>query len=93
MDIETMKKLVAIVAKDYPIKKIILFGSRANNTNRPDSDIDLIVEFTAPVSLLTLSKLHIRLENLFNLNVDIVHGPLQPSDLLEVDKEIELYVA
>lgn len=92
MNIETMKCLVSTVATEYPIKRIILFGSRANNTNRPDSDIDLIVEFTAPVSLLTLSKLRIRLENLFNLNVDIVHGPLQPSDLLKVDKKIELYV-
>ena len=57
MDIETMKKIIYPIAIAYPIKKITLFGSRADNTNRPDSDVDLIIEFSEPISLLTLSKI------------------------------------
>ena len=53
MDIETMKKIIYPIAIEYPIKKITLFGSRADNTNRPDSDVDLIIEFSEPISLLT----------------------------------------
>lgn len=93
MDINTIQNIVSKVAKEFPIKKITLFGSRANNTNREDSDVDLIIEFSAPVSLLTLSRVRLRLEELLQLNVDVVHGPLRADDLLVVDKEVELYVA
>lgn len=93
MDIKTIRTIVSKVASEFPIKKITLFGSRANNTNREDSDVDLIIEFSAPVSLLTLSSVRLRLEELLQLNVDVVHGPLRADDLLVVDKEVELYVA
>ena len=55
--------------------------------------MDLIVEFSEAVSLLTLSQIKYRLEEMLNLSVDIVHGPLRSDDLLEVGKEVELYVA
>lgn len=93
MEIRNIQTIVQKVAKEYPIKKITLFGSRADNTNRDDSDVDLIIEFKTPISLLTLSKLRIRLEELLQLNVDIIHGPLHEEDLIEVNKEVELYVA
>lgn len=93
MNIDDMKKLIKNVVVEYPIKKVTLFGSRANNTNRSDSDVDLIIEFYEPVSLLTLSRLRLRLEELLGLDVDLVHGPLQKDDLVEVNNEVELYVA
>lgn len=93
MDIETMKKIIYPIAIEYPIKKITLFGSRADNTNRPDSDVDLIIEFSEPISLLTLSKIRVHLEEVLGLDVDVVHGPIQKTDLIEVNKEVELYVA
>lgn len=70
-----------------------MFGSRANNINRENSDVDLIIEFAAPVSLITLSSVRLRLEELLKLNVDVVHGPVRAEDLLDIDKEVELYVA
>lgn len=93
MDINTIQNIVSKVANEFPIKRITLFGSRANNTNREDSDVDLIIEFSTPVSLLMLSRVRLRLEELLQLNVDVVHGPLRSDDLLVVDKEVELYVA
>ena len=81
------------VVKEYPISRICLFGSRAAGTNREDSDVDFIMEFSEPMSLLRLSMLRIRLEELLQLEVDIVHGPLRESDMLEVDKVVELYAA
>ncbi len=77
----------------YPIKRVVLFGSRASGKNRDDSDIDLIMEFSEPVSLLTLSEIKIRLEDVLGIEVDLVHGPVQAGDLIEVDEEIELYAA
>lgn len=93
MTIIELKNAIISAVQGYPVKSIILFGSRADGTNRDDSDVDLIVEFSAPVTLLTLSDLQLKLEEMLRLDVDIIHGPLQPTDLLEIGKEVVLYAA
>ena len=90
---EQMRKTIISIAQKYKLKKVVLFGSRAEGTNTEQSDIDLIVEFLCPVSLLVLSDLKCSLEEEWGLDVDIIHGPLQENDLIEVGKEIELYAA
>ena len=86
--IDQIVKGISIVAQEYPIKKAELFGSR------PDSDVDLLVEFTTPrVSLLTLNGVKYRLEELLGTEVDVVHGPLPKSSMLEIDKRISVYGA
>ena len=77
----------------YSIKSIILFGSRANGTNQDDSDVDLILEFYNPVSLIVLSEIKIEMEEVLNLDVDIVHGPVTEDDMLEIGEEVVLYAA
>ena len=42
LDIQKIKDGVQLAAQEYPIKKAELFGSYANGTNRPDSDVDQI---------------------------------------------------
>ena len=93
--IEQIVKGVSIVAREYPnIKKAELFGSLARGQGRPDSDVDLLVEFTTPrVSLLTLNGVKYRLEELLGTEVDVVHGPLPKSSMLEIDKRISVYGA
>lgn len=93
MTIENLKSNIQKIVDDYPIKKVSLFGSRAEGTNREDSDVDLIMEFLMPVSLLTLSMIKVKLEELLNVGVDIIHGPLRETDLIEVGKVVELYAA
>ena len=93
MNLETMKKYICEIASDYPIKRVVLFGSRADGNFREDSDVYLMMEFTEPVTLLTISRIKLRLEELLQLSVDIVHGPLREEDLLEFHKEVELYAA
>ena len=93
MSIEEIKNSVAALADEYNISKVILFGSRASGNNRADSDIDLIVEFSKPVSLLKLSALKNRLEEITGFSVDIIHGPLRDDDMIEIDNEVVLYAA
>ena len=38
-----LKKFVARLSKNFEIKEVILFGSRARNKEKNDSDIDLII--------------------------------------------------
>ena len=93
MTIEKIKEAMELMSKNYPVERAYLFGSSADGTNRTDSDIDLIIEFTKRVSLLTISSMKIELEEMLNLEVDIVHGPVRETDLLEVDKVVEVYAA
>ncbi|MBD5393741.1 MAG: hypothetical protein HDR71_05615 [Lachnospiraceae bacterium] len=93
MTIEMLKSNVLTIVNDYPIKRITLFGSRAAGTEREDSDVDLIMEFSIPISLLTLSIIKLKLEEILKVGVDIVHGPIVESDLIEIGKVVELYAA
>jgi hypothetical protein len=93
MTIDFIKENILKLIGRYPIKKITLFGSRADGTNRIDSDVDLIIEFTSQVSILTLSQIKCELEEMLGLNVDVIHGPIREDDMIEVGKVIELYAA
>ena len=93
MTIDDIKNAVKDVAVEFPISRTVLFGSRANGTFTPESDVDLIMEFNAPVTLITISKIKNRLESILETNVDIVHGPLQDDDMIEIENEIEVYKA
>jgi hypothetical protein len=90
---DEMKDKIIEVIKNYPVKSVVLFGSRASGENRADSDVDLIMEFSTPITLLTISKLTIDLEEILGLNVDVIHGPMQETDLLEIGKTVKLYAA
>ena len=93
MNIETIKNAVLKLVDQYPISKVILFGSRANGTNSENSDIDLIMEFYAQITLITLSAIKVSLEEMLRLRVDVIHGPVKESDMIEIGKEIVLYAA
>ena len=44
LNIQIVKDTLKPVFKNYNLKKVVLFGSVAKNTNRIDSDIDLLVD-------------------------------------------------
>ncbi len=92
IDINKIKNSIAIVGKEYPIKRVDLFGSYADGTYNQESDIDLLVEFKTPsVSLLTLSGLKYRLEEIIGLDVDIIHAPLTEGALITLGEVIPVY--
>ena len=91
---QQIKDSVNTVSREYSLRRVELFGSYATGKNTPQSDVDLLVEFLQPhVSLLTLSALKFRMEELLGTEVDIVHAPLPEGCLLEVDRRIPLYGA
>ena len=91
-DLSAIQESVSAAALEYPIKKAELFGSYAEGRNRPDSDVDLLIEFLSPrVSLLMLNALQYRLEELLNTRVDVVHGPLPEGCMLEVGRKMQVY--
>ena len=93
MTLNDIKAAVLEVVNDYPISRVALFGSQANGTATEKSDVDLIIEFYNPVTLITLSKITQRLEELMHTKVGVIHGPVRNTDMFSVDKEIEIYAA
>lgn len=94
LSLQEIKNGVAAAAQEFPIKKAELFGSYANGSSTPSSDVDLLVEFTTPrVSLLTLNRVKYRLEDILQTEVDLIHGPLNEGSMIELDGRISLYGA
>lgn len=64
-----------------PIQKAWLFGSYSRGEERPDSDIDILVQYDdkARISLLTISKIIVQMKHLLGHDVDLVEsGRLLP---------------
>jgi predicted nucleotidyltransferase len=61
---------LAELCRRHQIRKLSLFGSQLKGTARPDSDIDLLVEFEpdARVSFLDMAEIEIELSGLLGGN-------------------------
>lgn len=61
------------------VKSLALFGSVARDEARPDSDVDLLVEFAEPVGFFHLFRVRRRLEEILAAKVDLTTpGGLRP---------------
>lgn len=59
------------LAGQYHVASLSLFGSVARDEARPDSDVDLLVEFSQPVGLFQFIELQQKLEALLGSKVDL----------------------
>lgn len=55
-----------------PVEKVWLFGSYARGEETPESDVDLLVDFTQVISLFKHAGMIGELEQLLNVSVDLV---------------------
>jgi predicted nucleotidyltransferase len=56
----------------FGVTSLRLFGSVARDQARPDSDVDLLVEFAHPVGLFAFIRLRRYLEDILGRPVDLV---------------------
>ncbi len=56
----------------FNVKEVGIFGSYVNGTATDRSDIDVLVEFNNPISLLRLVSLENYLSDITNTKVDVV---------------------
>jgi predicted nucleotidyltransferase len=59
------------LGKKYKIKEIGFFGSHSRGDFRPDSDVDILVEFSEPIGLEFVDLAN-ELEGLLQRKVDLV---------------------
>jgi len=72
VDVDEVK--LAAICRRYQVRELAVFGSAARGETRPDSDIDLLVEFLpeAQVGLLEHAGLMLDLSELLGRRVDLV---------------------
>ena len=65
---------VAEVCRRHNVRELAVFGSAARGDARPDSDIDVLIDFepSARIGFIALSRLNRDLEALFGRRVDVV---------------------
>ena len=75
----------------YHLKLIGLFGSYATEEQRPDSDIDIIVELSKPLGM-EIVDLVIELEKILGRPVDLVTKKALKPELLKAIEQEVVYV-
>ncbi|MDE6027080.1 MAG: nucleotidyltransferase domain-containing protein [Muribaculaceae bacterium] len=85
--ITKLQESLPYIQKEYGVTGLCLFGSVARGDNRPDSDIDLLVEM--PPKIFALTALHRYFENLLKTSVDLIrrHSHLSSRFLNEISRD------
>ena len=60
------------LCRKYHVASLKVFGSVARGEQHDDSDIDILVQFVCPLSLLTMVRFERELSALFGRKVDLV---------------------
>ena len=91
--LKILKKQNKNLSKQYGIKALYLFGSIARDEARPDSDVDLFVEFDQTPGIFEFIELKQKLEVLLGCKVDLgTKRSLKPQIKEEVLQEAILVV-
>ena len=78
--IDEIEAVVAPIARAYGVERITLFGSYARGDATHGSDVDLRIDSGGQMGYFELAGLQRKLEEQFNLRVDIL-----PTDALSMD--------
>lgn len=81
MSTQAMTQIIADYFEMQPVVKAWLFGSFARGEERPDSDVDLLVEFdhSSPIGLFAYARIWREIEERLGRKVDLVEdGTLMP---------------
>ena len=89
--IDQHREEIRVAARGCRGRRVRLFGSAARGDDRPDSDVDVLVDFEPGSSLFDVLHLTAELERLLGRNVDVVSaGGLKPRDRHILDEAIDL---
>jgi predicted nucleotidyltransferase len=72
MNREELFEKIANLLKGHGVRKVAVFGSYVRGEEKPESDIDIIVEFSERKSLLQLVKIERELSEELGIKVDLL---------------------
>ena len=71
-DIRRLRPEIMELARKHRARKVSVFGSLVRGEMRADSDIDFLVDFEEEYTLLDITGLLVRLEDLLGCKVDVI---------------------
>lgn len=87
--ISILRQNLPLLGERYQVESLGVFGSYVRNAQRPNSDLDLLVTFQKPPSLLQFIDLENYLSDLLGIKVDLVmRDTLKPRIGSRVLKEV-----
>ncbi|MCZ7382543.1 MAG: nucleotidyltransferase family protein [Candidatus Methanoperedens sp.] len=74
--LEEIKKIIKnqkpVLREKYSVRQVGIFGSYVRGEQKKKSDVDILVEFEKPISLLKLVNLENFLADVMGIKVDVV---------------------
>jgi len=95
MGSDEIKKILrdykSILEDKYHVRTLGIFGSYIHNEQAGDSDLDILVDFTAPISLFEFIDMEEELSELLRIKVDLVsRNALKPFIGRRILSEVQL---
>ena len=95
MGLDEIKKILrdykSVLEEKYHVHTLGIFGSYIHNEQSGDNDIDILVDFTAPISLFQFIDMEEELSGLLRLKVDLVsRNALKPYIGKRILSEVQL---
>lgn len=95
MDLDEIKRVLRdhkpVLKEKYHVNTIGIFGSYMRNEQTGDSDLDILVDFTAPISLFEFIDMEEELSLLLRVKVDLVsRNALKPYIGKHILNEVQL---
>jgi len=70
--VDRLRRLLPGLSRQYHVKSLALFGSYVRQVQTAESDLDILVEFDEPPSLLEFIRLEALLAESLGVKVDLV---------------------
>ncbi len=70
--IESIRGQLPLLRRRYQVESLSVFGSYVRHEQRPDSDLDVLVTFIEPPSLLKFIELENYLSDKIGVKIDLV---------------------
>ena len=87
LNLADIKDKITPIAQKYAVNQVEVFGSYANGTAKPKSDIDFLVEFSTPIpSIFKVMGFREELRKTLGIEVDVVTLPLTNPNAINIDR-------
>ncbi|MFZ2146528.1 MAG: nucleotidyltransferase family protein [Sedimentisphaerales bacterium] len=95
MGLDEIKRVLrdykSVLEDKYHVHTLGIFGSYIHNEQAGDSDLDILVDFTAPISLFEFIDMEEELSGLLRVKVDLVsRNALKPYIGRRILSEVQL---
>ena len=87
---QRIRNNLTVLNREYAVSEIGVFGSYARNEQTPDSDLDILVNFSRPVGFIAFMELEQHLQHLLGVKIDLVtRAALKPRIGERILKEVK----